>query len=284
MSENFLMMALITGLGLLVGSFLNVVIYRLPIMMDKEEKAYAWWVLNSQDDEEAEKNNPYLGERFNLMFPPSRCPKCERPIRAWENIPIISWLIQGKRCVGCREPISGRYPFVEGLTGFLSLLVAIKFQDNQWAMGLALIFTWSLVALFFIDADTQLLPDSITLPLLWLGLGAGIFQLFVPLYLAVAGAIIGYGLLWAIFWLFKLLTGKEGMGYGDFKLLACLLAWQGVQALPFILFLSAGVGIAFGVANRLGFGEKMAFGPFLAIAGWLSFMYGDTLLPLLGFA
>lgn len=292
--------ALIALLGLMVGSFLNVVIYRLPVMMEREERGYAWDVLHGTEinspnpchtvesiaawQKLRQINNPYLGERFNLAVPPSRCPNCKTEIRAWQNIPIISYLMQGGQCVACRIPISSRYMWVEILCAVLSALVVLRFPDPV-QLVLALILTWCLLALFFIDAETQYLPDSITLPLLWLGImaawwGSGVF---VSLKASVLGAALGYLSLWSVYWLFKLWTGKEGMGYGDFKLLAVLCAWQGASALPFILFGSAAVGLVFGVMQRVGFGKPMAFGPYLIVAGWLSFMYGEQILPLLGF-
>lgn len=270
----------ITGIaliGLVVGSFLNVVIYRLPIMIDKAEMLYAKSVL--YPDKQVEEQE----EAFNLLVPPSACPKCGSAIRAWQNIPVISFLIQGGRCRGCRTKISWRYPLVELLTAALSAVVAIRFgADSLWQLSLALLFTWSLIALVFIDADTQLLPDNITLPLMWLGIIAGIFHVFVPLETAVLGAIIGYLSLWSVYWVFKLWTGKEGMGYGDFKLLAALCAFQGPMALALILLIAPVLGLCFALLGRFRFGHAMAFGPFLAIAGWLSFLFGHELLPLFG--
>ncbi len=386
--EPSFIVGLATLLGLLVGSFLNVVIYRLPLMMNREEKADAWHVLQRSDDplppellrwgealpeagerfvppaeatseadanpfsasgdqnsfegkrfagatpEEAlrsrlpnpfttddpEKNpfegkrftgatpeealrsrlpnpfttddpekNPFEGKRFNLMTPPSRCPHCGSVIRAWQNIPVLSYLLQRGKCAHCRTPISPRYACVELLTALLSFLVARHFINEPGALALGLLFTWALVALFFIDMETQYLPDVITLPLLWLGLAVAVLpplwegrEPFIPIGEAVIGAMAGYGVLWLAFWGFKLLTGKEGMGYGDFKLLAALGAWQGASVLPFILFASAAMGLAFALARRIGFGREMAFGPFLAIAGWSTFLYGPELMALLG--
>ncbi|MDO4435853.1 MAG: A24 family peptidase [Cardiobacteriaceae bacterium] len=292
--------ALIALLGLMVGSFLNVVVYRLPVMMDREEKAYAWEVLHGE--ESALQNpcqtvesvsawqqlrkmaNPFVGERFNLAVPASRCPHCKTEIRAWQNIPVFSYLYQGGKCVACRVPITSRYVWVEILCAVLSVLVVLRFPDPS-QLWLALLLTWCLLALFFIDAETQYLPDAITLPLMWLGImaawwGSGVF---VGLKASVLGAALGYLSLWSVYWLFKIFTGKEGMGYGDFKLLAVLCAWQGISVLPFILFGSALVGLIFGVVQKVGFGKPMAFGPYLILAGWVSFMYGEQILPLLGF-
>lgn len=260
---------LIALLGCAVGSFLNVVIYRLPIMMTRAEQAYAWSVLH---EEALPEDNPYLGERFNLCSPPSRCPHCATPIRAWQNIPIFSYLWQKGRCRHCQAQLTSRYVWVEALTGLLSAVVAFHFQGQALPLAAALLFTWVLVALFFIDAEHQLLPDDLTLPLLWLGLALAVAQVFVPLQSAVLGAIAGYGLLWLVFWLFKIITGKEGMGYGDFKLLAALLAWCGIEALPTILIGATLSGVLFALWKRIGTGRAMAFGPFLALSGWLAFM------------
>ena len=279
LTEPTFLLALITLLGLLVGSFLNVVIYRLPIMMDRADKAYGWEVLHGGE----EGPNPYEGERFDLMYPPSRCPNCGKRIRPWQNIPVLSYLLQGCKCAYCRTPISPRYMAVELLTALLSFLVARNFSD-PWQLTLALLFTWSLIALFFIDLEHQLLPDSITLPLLWLGLAMAALPplwernlFFTGTEEALQGAIFGYLILWLTFWLFKLVTGKEGMGYGDFKLLAVLGAWEGAGALPFILFVSSLLAVAYGFSKKVGFGRAFAYGPFLIIAGWLNFMYAPLI-------
>lgn len=268
--------AFFTLLGLAVGSFLNVVIYRLPIMMDNAEKAYARAVLAGEDDAEAEET-----PRFTLSYPPSACPHCGQRIRFWQNIPVLSYLMQRGKCAGCRATISPRYVWVEILTAVLSFLVAVHFHE-LWQIVFALLFTWALVALVFIDAEHQLLPDVITLPLMWLGILAGIFGLFVPLQVAVIGAMLGYLSLWSVYWLFKLITGREGMGYGDFKLLAALCAFQGAQAIPMILLVAALCGLAYAAIARIGKGRPFAFGPFLAMAGWISFMYGGELGALSG--
>lgn len=268
---------LITFVGLAVGSFLNVVIYRLPIMMDNAEKAYAREVLAGEDDAHLEAETP----RFTLSYPPSACPHCGHRIRFWQNIPVISYLWQRGKCAGCQAKISPRYLWVEILTAVLSFLVAVHFHE-LWQIVFALLFTWALVALVFIDAEHQLLPDVITLPLMWLGILAGIFGLFVPLQVSVIGAMLGYLSLWSVYWLFKLITGREGMGYGDFKLLAALCAFQGAQAIPMILLVAALCGLAYAAIVRIGKGKPFAFGPFLAVAGWLSFMYGSELGALSG--
>lgn len=273
---------LIGILGLMVGSFLNVVIYRLPIMMNRAEKLYAWEVLHEHDH--MTTDNPYNEKvRFNLMIPGSRCPHCGTEIRFWQNIPVVSYLLQRGRCVGCGAKITIRYLLVEVLCAVLSILVVLKYPD-PWQLAFALLLTWSLLALIFIDAEQQILPDVITLPLMWLGIVAACVQggLFIGLRESVIGAMVGYLSLWSVYWLFRLVTGKEGMGYGDFKLLALLCAWQGIVMLPFILFFSALTGIVFALINRIGYGVPMAFGPYLAIAGWLTFMYGGEIAALTG--
>lgn len=255
-------------LGLCIGSFLNVVIYRLPVMMER-----AWHneccSLNSQDLKYTDK--------FNLSVPASRCPKCGHKIRAWENIPLISWfLILRGKCSNCHNPISLRYPLVELATGLLSVLLFIRFGASL-QMCSALVFTWLLIALTMIDFDTQLLPDDLTFPLLWLGLLINLDGTWVTLDKAVLGAVFGYLSLWSVYWLFKLVTGKEGMGYGDFKLLAALGAWLGPSQLPLIILLSSVVGAVIGgiyMAIRKQ-SAPFAFGPYLAIAGWIA-MFGGT--------
>ena len=273
---------LIGILGLMVGSFLNVVIYRLPIMMNRAEKLYAWEVLHEHDH--MTTDNPYNEKvRFNLMIPGSRCPHCGTEIRFWQNIPVVSYLLQRGRCVGCGTKITIRYLLVEVLCAVLSILVVLKYPD-PWQLAFALLLTWSLLALIFIDAEQQILPDIITLPLMWLGIIAACIHngLFIGLRDSVIGSMVGYLSLWSVYWLFRLFTGKEGMGYGDFKLLALLCAWQGIVMLPFILLFSALAGIVFAVFNRIGFGKPMAFGPYLAVAGWLTFMYGGEIAALTG--
>lgn len=271
-------------LGLLVGSFLNVVIYRLPLMIEREDKLLAWEIVHGEG-----VRHPEVPEgRFNLVVPPSRCPNCGHQIRAWENIPVLSYLLQGRKCKGCHTPISARYAIVEILTAIVSAIVAWRFQEPM-QLAFALLFTWSLIALIFIDAETSLLPDCITLPLMWLGIlaawwGIGRNQgLFISLNDSVLGAMVGYLSLWSVYWLFKLITGREGMGYGDFKLLAALLAWQGVVMLPIILVVSSVCGIIYFMINKIGFGKPAPFGPYLAIAGWFTFLFGGQLAAFLGF-
>ena len=263
----------VTILGILIGSFLNVVIYRLPIMMTREWK-------NECAEYFPEANLKTEQGTFNLIMPHSRCPECEHLIGPTENIPLLSWLFQKGRCKHCACKISKRYPSIELLTGLLSLAAAYMIPFG-WPLLFALLFTWTLISLTFIDFDTMLLPDQITLPLLWLGLLININGTFIGLTDAVLGAAFGYLSLWSIYWLFKLVTGKEGMGYGDFKLLAALGAWFGWQSLPLIILISSFAGAIIGIAVILTSKDKksqpMPFGPYLAIAGWTYFVYGDAI-------
>lgn len=260
-------------LGLLVGSFLNVVIYRLPKMMEKDWHFQCRELLEIDHPDKDE-------EKFNLVVPRSRCPHCGHLIGALENIPVISYLLQGGKCRHCGGAISMRYPFVELLTALLSASVAAKFGFS-WETLLALLLTWSLIALTFIDFDHQLLPDDITLPMLWLGLMLALFSLFTDLQSSVIGAMAGYLSLWSVYQLFKLLTGKEGMGFGDFKLLAMLGAWLGWQYVPTIILLSSVVGAVIGISLIAFRGRDknipIPFGPYLAIAGWIALMWGSDI-------
>jgi len=259
-------------LGLLIGSFLNVVIYRLPIMMQREWRAQALEYLECPPEQ--------ISERFNLLLPSSRCPHCDHRIRSWENIPLVSWLALRGKCSSCRAPISSRYPLVELACGLLSGYVAWHFGFT-WQAGAMLLLTWGLVAMSMIDIDHQLLPDSLVLPLLWLGLILNSFGLFVSLESALGGAVAGYLSLWSVYWLFKLVTGKEGMGYGDFKLLAMLGAWGGWQVLPLTILLSSVVGAVLGTillrVQRAESSTPIPFGPYLAIAGWIALLWGDRI-------
>ena len=261
-----------TALGLIVGSFLNVVILRLPKMMEQGWQRDCCEVL----DQPAPVQEP-----ISLSHPGSHCPGCGVAIKPWQNIPVISWLVLRGRCAQCGMGISVRYPAVELITGVLSGLAAWHFGFGIEALS-ALALIWMLVALTGIDIDTQLLPDSITLPLLWLGLAVNLFAVWTPLSSAVIGAMLGYGSLWSVYWLFKLVTGKEGMGYGDFKLLGALGAWFGWQAVPLMILLSSFVGAALGIAillsKRQGRDTPMPFGPYLAGAGLLTLFFGDTLI------
>lgn len=289
--------------GLMVGSFLNVVIYRLPVHLknnwkhncvDYLEEEYA-----SEDDSnskvKSKLNCPECSkrlqirklfgvdgekEKFNIAFPASHCPKCKAKIKAWQNIPILSYLLLKGKCHNCKTKISIRYPIIEAVTGLLTMFVYLQF-GLSYQTAIALLFTWSLISLTMIDVDELLLPDDITLPLLWLGLLANSFSMFTDLNSAVIGAIAGYLVLYFVYWAFKLLTGKEGMGYGDFKLLAALGAFMGWQSLPMIIILSSLVGAAIGIAGILIHGnsreKQIPFGPYLAIAGWIAFFYGDLI-------
>lgn len=263
-----------TVLGLLVGSFLNVVIYRIPKMLENEWKVQA--------SEFLELETPEI-EKLTLASPDSTCPTCGHKIRAWENIPIVSYLFLKGKCSACETRISIRYPLVELATGILSFVVASTFGASYATLAL-LLLTWSLIALTMIDADTQLLPDNITLPLLWLGLICSYFGVVTDLNSALWGAVAGYLSLWSIYWLFKLLTGKEGMGYGDFKLLAALGAWLGWQMLPIIILLSSVVGAIYGISMILIRGRDksvpMPFGPYLAVAGFVALIWGNELQQL----
>jgi len=260
-----------TALGLIVGSFLNVVIYRLPKMMEHE-----WHAQSAELNGQAAEEMP----RYNLVVPRSACPHCGHMISALENIPIISYLFLRGKCKGCGAPISARYPIVELVSGLLSGYAAWHFGYGLAALG-ALLFVWALLALTFIDFDTQLLPDDITLPLLWVGLLLNLSHTFTDLHTAVVGAVAGYLTLWGVYWLFKLITGKEGMGYGDFKLLAAIGAWLGWQMLPLVILTSSLVGAVVGitliVAARHGRNVPIPFGPYLAGGGLIALFWGQTL-------
>ena len=267
--------AIVIVIGLLVGSFLNVVIYRLPVMMEREWKSECKLILDPDGPDEEP------AESFNLAFPHSHCPSCDAPIRAWQNIPVISYVLLRGQCANCKVSISARYPIIEAVTALMSAVIAWQLGASLEMLA-ALFFTWSLIALTMIDADHKLLPDQITLPLLWAGLLLNSFSLFVPLYDAVWGAIGGYLSLWSVYWLFKILTGKDGMGYGDFKLLAALGAWLGWQSLLVIILLSSLVGAIVGsiilLANKQGRNTAIPFGPYLAAAGWIAFLWGDQII------
>ena len=247
--------------GLLIGSFLNVVIYRVPVMMERGWTQFAKEHLQLELTEEEQ-------QPFNLMKPDSRCPKCHAPVKAWQNIPIVSYLMLGGKCGSCKTPISIRYPLIELLTGILFGVVAWQYGWTMAAFG-GLILTAILIALTFIDADTQYLPDSLTLPLIWLGLLFNLNGTFVPLKSAVLGAVFGYMSLWLLCFIYKLLTGKIGMGNGDFKLLAALGAWLGIGILPVLVFMAALIGLIGAIIGRVAKGQYFAFGPSLAIAGWI---------------
>lgn len=260
-------------LGLTVGSFINVVCLRLPKMAEREWRSQCCELLDVPDPSATDAP-------FNLAFPSSHCPKCGHVIRAWENIPVLSYMALRGRCSGCGAQISARYPIIETISGVLCAVVAWRF-GYSWECAAALLLTWSLLCLAVIDFDTQLLLDDITLPLLWAGLLVANFGFFSSLQEAVLGAAAGYLILWSVHHLYKWATGKDGMGYGDFKLLAALGAWLGWQLLPLVIFMSSMFGAAIGM-SLIVFRQRdkqipMPFGPFLAGSGWVSLIWGDTL-------
>jgi len=262
-------------LGLMVGSFVNVVIHRLPKMMEQGWQQQCAELLHGDDSKIPGHHNPY-----NLFVPRSACPHCNHAISAWENIPVVSYLLLRGKCRGCGAAISPRYPVIEATSGLLCAYTAWHFGFG-WAAAGALLFVWAMLALTAIDFDTQLLPDDITLPLLWAGLLFNLYGIYTDLPSAVIGAVIGYLALWSVYWLFKLATGKEGMGYGDFKLLAAMGAWMGWQMLPLIILLSSLVGAAVGitliVALKHGRNTPIPFGPYLAGGGLVALFWGQTL-------
>ncbi|TMP72985.1 A24 family peptidase [Pseudoalteromonas sp. S1608] len=268
--------------SLCIGSFLNVVIYRLPVMMQKEWQTECRLLLADElTSPKTEQTTSQTTDTFNLVKPNSCCPKCKAAIKPWQNIPIFSWLFLKGKCATCDNPISVRYPIVEAITAILSLVVAYTFGATEQAL-LYIVVTWILVALTFIDIDHMLLPDQLTLPLLWLALIASVmgYTIIAPSD-AIIGAACGYLSLWSVFWLFKLITGKEGMGYGDFKLLAVFGALLGWQSLLTIILLSSVVGAVIGIALLSIQGKDKAtpipFGPYLAIAGWITMLWGTQL-------
>lgn len=271
---------LVAVISLLVGSFLNVVIHRLPIMMERSWREGLEEFQSLSDPENNASLVPSDEDVFNLAVPRSRCPSCGHEITALQNIPIISYLILRGKCSNCKTPISARYPIVEFVTMLLSLVVAWQFGPTPQAL-LGIVATWFLVSMTMIDFDHQLLPDTLTLPLMWIGLLAALMPVFADLQSSVIGAAAGYMVLWSVYQLFKLVTGKEGMGYGDFKLLAALGAILGWQALPMIILLSSLVGAVLGLAiiGLTGRDKNipMPFGPFLATAGWIAMLWGDAM-------
>jgi len=265
----------ITGVfGLVIGSFLNVVIHRLPRMLERRwQEECAEWARTPSP-----RPQP---ERYNLVVPASACPACGRKIRAWENIPVISYLALGGRCAGCKARISPRYPAIELLTALLSIALVWRFDATPAGAG-ALVFTWTLIAAAAIDIEHYILPDALTLPLLWLGLLFNAWDTYVPLREALIGAVAGYLALWLVFHAFRLLTGKEGMGRGDFKLLACLGAWTGWRMLPLTVLAAAAIGALVGgtwlALSRRGREHPIPFGPFLAAAGVLALFAGPAIV------
>jgi leader peptidase (prepilin peptidase)/N-methyltransferase len=265
----------ITGvLGLIVGSFLNVVILRLPMMLERQWRAQCAHLRGTL--EQAGE-----GERFDLIWPRSHCPHCRHTLSAWENIPLLSYLLLRGQCAACRGQISPRYALVELLTAVLSIVVAWRFGLSGQTL-FAWLLTWALVSLIFIDLDHQLLPDSLTLPVLWLGILISLFGIFTDTRTSVIGAMAGYLSLWSVYHLFKWMTGKEGMGYGDFKLFALFGAWLGWQSLPLVILLSSLVGAVVGMVLILVRGRDrnlpIPFGPYLAGAGWIALLWGQEML------
>ena len=272
-AKNLAVFAVCVGfVGLLIGSFLNVVIYRLPKMLMRDWRMQAREVLDLPEQADTEP--------FNLILPNSSCPHCGHEIKPWENIPLVSWLVLRGKCSGCKEAISIRYPLVELACGLFSAVIAWQFGVSWDALAM-LVLTWGLLSMSLIDADHQILPDVLVLPLLWLGLILNSFGFFTSLSDALWGAVIGYMSLWSIFWLFKLITGKEGMGYGDFKLLALIGAWGGWQVLPLTILLSSVLGAVIGIIilrlQRNGYNKPIPFGPYLAAAGWLALIWGEQI-------
>ncbi len=263
-------------IGAFIGSFLNVVIHRIPVMLERQWKSECQELLNPETD------TPSL-PKYNLSVPRSHCPACNHQVKVIENIPIISYLFLRGKCSNCGIKISPQYPFVELLTAILTTFIMLKFGFSIQALG-GVIFTWFLIALSGIDIKTQLLPDDLTFPFVWLGIIFNLFTTYTDLTSSVLGAIFGYLTLWSVFHLFKLITGKEGMGYGDFKLLAALGAWLGWQSLPLILLFSSAVGAVIGifmiVSKLQERSQPIPFGPYLAVAGWIAMLYGNQLISL----
>lgn len=276
-----LFIAVVFAFSLLIGSFLNVVIHRLPIMMEREWREQARELADTPPETDLPEG------RFDLLVPSSHCPSCGALISTWQNIPVISYLLLRGRCANCKSSISARYPLVEFMTAVLAATTAWHFGLG-WEALLAIVLTMTLLSITMIDAGTQLIPDAIVLPLMWLGLAMSLFHplpgantLFIEPSDAIVGAMAGYLSLWSVFWLFKLVTGKDGMGYGDFKLLAALGAWLGWQQLPMIILMSAVVGVALNVGMIITRGKDRSipipFGPYLAGAGWITMIWGETI-------
>ncbi|TDF80250.1 A24 family peptidase [Pseudomonas sp. H9] len=271
-SQPLLYLSVALLLGLIVGSFLNVLVHRLPVMLQRQWQAEAREVLDLPEAAAA--------ERYDLFLPASHCPHCGHRIRAWENIPLLSYVLLRGRCSSCHSAISARYPLVELGCAALTVFIAWLLGASYTALALMLL-SWGLLAMSLIDLEHRLLPDALVLPLLWLGLIVNAFELFVPLEDALWGAVAGYLSLWSVFWLFKLITGKEGMGYGDFKLLALIGAWGGWQILPLTLLVSSLLGAVIGLimlkAKGLKASTPIPFGPYLAIAGWIALLWGGQI-------
>lgn len=274
--ENPTFFLIVVGLfSLLIGSFLNAAIYRIPIILENSWKEECEELFNPKDNDESSEEK----EKFNLFLPRSQCPNCDHMITAWENIPVISYLFLGGKCSSCKTSISIQYPLLEIFTALVSVFVAWKIGFG-WQTLAALVFTWMLITLSMIDAKTMLLPDNLTLPLMWFGIAANYNGMFIDLQSSVLGAIIGYLSLWSLFHVFRLITGKEGMGYGDFKILAAIGAWGGWQILPFTIFAASTLGAVIGILMILAQGkegnkenQQIPFGPWLAFAGFIGFLW-----------
>lgn len=280
--ENTIFFLVVVGLfSLLVGSFLNAAIYRIPIMLQNGWREECEELFGGQEDNTSSKDN----KPFNLFVPRSQCPHCGHTITALENVPVISYLFLKGKCSSCKTNISVQYPLLELFTALVSVFIAWKFGFS-WHTLAALIFTWSLITLAVIDAKTMLLPDSLTIPLMWLGIAVNYQGLFVNLQSSVLGAMFGYLSLWSLYHLFKLITGKEGMGYGDFKILAAVGAWGGWQILPFTIFcaslLGAVIGILIMLIQRRKDSHPIPFGPWLALAGFIGFIWRDEIIQNMG--
>ncbi|WP_110457007.1 prepilin peptidase [Shewanella algidipiscicola] len=271
-----------------IGSFLNVVIHRLPVMMKREWQQECNQYLKEYHQaliapiaDKLDAPIDAFPAKYNLIVPGSACPKCNTTIKPWHNLPIVGWLMLRGRCASCSMPISPRYPVIEAITGVAIAYLALHFGPS-WQFALATLLTFALLTLTFIDLDEMLLPDQITLPLLWLGLLINLNGTFATSTDAIIGAAAGYLSLWSVFWGFKLLTGKEGMGYGDFKLLAVFGAWLGWQLLPLIILLSSVVGAVVGIAmivnKKINSGNPIPFGPYIAIAGWIAMLWGEQIV------
>ncbi|MGZ8135748.1 MAG: prepilin peptidase [Methylococcaceae bacterium] len=274
-SSPYLFSALAGVVGLLVGSFLNVVIYRLPVMMQRNWRKECAEYLQIDSGQTQDEEEP-----FNLVLPLSHCPHCNTPIKPYQNIPVISYVFLQGKCATCRNSIALRYPIIEAFTAIMSVIVAWRFGYTP-ETAFALLLTWSLITVSFIDIDHHLLPDSINLPLLWLGLFLSLFNIYTDTHSSIIGAIAGYLSLWAVYHLFKLATGKEGMGYGDFKLLALFGAWLGWQYVPMIILLSSLVGALIGITMVIAVKRDrnipIPFGPYLAAAGWIALLWGKDI-------
>lgn len=275
-TNEIFFLIVVAVVSLLVGSFLNVVIYRLPKMMEQE------WLCECREllEGELKKSKTKPPSTINLLKPDSHCPECKAPVKAWQNIPVLSYVLLKGRCHNCKVKIPVRYPAIEILTAICSTVVAVKFGYSMQSL-IFIPITWALVALIFIDIDKMLLPDQITLPLLWLALLAATQSIFIEPVAAIFGAVFGYLSLWSVYWLFKIVTGKEGMGYGDFKLLAVIGALVGAIKLPIVILLSSLTGAVIGIANMV-FNKTerdtpMPFGPYIAIAGWIAVLWGDEI-------